>query len=136
MRIDGYEIRLKSEAVGPRHDPYQRDTIIVERDGRKATWTTCGLAGDVVKLYESGPDGYFQTKEMSLGFSGNERYLKQKRLKMRILFRRHVGIAADYAEDKLNREHYRLDREARKADEPTMDEIRAMERAAGWDANP
>lgn len=44
----------RNSTVGPRHDPYSRDTVAVTIHGKTTTFVSCGLAGE----YFLDPDGH------------------------------------------------------------------------------
>lgn len=45
MNSNGTKLRMESRTVGPLHDPYGRETLIVERLGHRFELESCGLAG-------------------------------------------------------------------------------------------
>jgi hypothetical protein len=47
---NGTRVWVHNQTVGPRHDPYGRTTITVERNGHQYEIVTCALAGDSYSL--------------------------------------------------------------------------------------
>lgn len=125
MKIAGYIITLRQESVGPRNDPYGRDTIRVEGI-HAAEWMSCSLAGDVVRLYHEVDGRWHLVREMKCGFgNSHDPKYRQQQLKMRLLFKHHVGIYADQAEEMLVEAQDKADREiAEEFGEETLADIK------------
>jgi hypothetical protein len=111
-----HHIELKRRSVGPAHDPYLREILSVQDPaGNRAEWEECGLNGTTLRLFIAG-----HVLVRALNEHDN------KVLKMRLLFKRHVGLTPEEARDIWERDY--------NSDE--AESVRAAERAAGWYANP
>lgn len=93
------KIAIHTQSIGPRHDPYDRTILVVTADnGNVAERTECALAGDSIRLLSA--DGHvlreFKLRKQWLGATPES--ARCDKTKASILFRRHVGIDPDAAE--------------------------------------
>jgi hypothetical protein len=124
MKINGYDISRRSRSVGPEHDPYHREVLTVTNAaGARAVWEICGLMGTTMRLYSAPHVLVREEKEHESSI-----------VKMKLLFKLHVGITPEQATDMLENDERLMDRAMRKEYGFDSQDVRDMERAAGWDS--
>lgn len=87
-------INVRNGQIGPQHDPYGTQTILVKDGPRTAELYSDGLGANRLTLTTAGAVMREETWTQRGGIKSRTRWLKAQ-----ILFRHHVGISADDALD-------------------------------------
>lgn len=118
----GLRVKHKQWTIGPYHDPYSAELLMLYTVSAEAHLYWNGLGTMRFTLFVN--KRKFREEEFHDSCPPNREELKMWKTKINLLAKRYVGARFDEAEEELLRAEGR------------MESVRAMERAAGWDATP
>jgi len=99
--MDNVKIDIKTGTIGPHHDPYGTELVVVRRGTKEASWYSDGLGQERLWLVE-GQEIVRKLEWIDVTYSKDS---ANKEALAKILFRRWVGISCADAKEEYERQY-------------------------------